>query len=123
MSRIHTFSTYLVDYGERLSKMADAAEGKHRQTGRMRRLVLLPAAGAGLYALVRSDFFSRQAKEVVGEARSRAADLPDELMHRVHQATNGAKRGGAGAASTTSSRQSSRSPRTRSKRRTSSSSR
>lgn len=122
MSRIHTFSTYLVDYGERLSKMADAAEGKHRQTGRMRSLVLLPAAGAGLYALVRSDFFSRQAKEVVGEAKSRAADLPDELMDRVHEATNGAKRGNARAAST-ASRQSSRSGRTRSKRRTSSSTR
>jgi hypothetical protein len=89
MSRIHTFSDQLVDYGERLSKMADAAEGKHRSGKTIRRWVLLPAAGAGLYALVRSDFLSRQAKEVVDEAKSRAADLPDDLMTRVRQATNG----------------------------------
>jgi hypothetical protein len=94
MSRIHKFSDQLVDYGERLSKMADAAEGKHRHTGRrIRGWVILPAAGAGLYALVRSDFFSRQAREVVDEAKSRAADLPDDLMTRVHEATNGAPSG------------------------------
>jgi hypothetical protein len=79
----------MIDYGERLSKMADAAEGKKRQPSRLGRWMFLPAAGAGLYALIRSDFFSRQAKEVVDEAKSRAADLPDDLMARVHQATNG----------------------------------
>jgi hypothetical protein len=81
----------MIDYCERLSKMADAAEGK-QASGKVRRWVLLPAAGASLYALVRSDFFSRQAKEVVDEARSRAAELPDDLMTRVQQATNGSGR-------------------------------
>jgi hypothetical protein len=89
MSRIHTISEQLIDYGERLSKMADAAEGRHQHAGRkVSRWILLPAAGAGLYAFARSDFFSRQAKEVVDEARSRAADLPDDLMTRVQEATN-----------------------------------
>jgi hypothetical protein len=89
MSSIHKFSEQMIDYGERLSKMADAAEGKKRQPSRIGRWMFLPAIGAGIYALVRSDFFSRQAKEVVDEAKSRAADLPDDLMTRVNQATNG----------------------------------
>jgi hypothetical protein len=89
MSRVHKFSEQMIDYGERLSKMADAAEGKTRQPSRIGRWMFLPAVGAGVYALVRSEFFSRQAKEVVDEAKSRAAELPDDLMTRVHQATNG----------------------------------
>jgi hypothetical protein len=89
MSSIHKFSEQMIDYGERLSKMADAAEGKKRDPSKFGRWVFLPAVGAGVYALVRSDFFSRQAKEVVDEAKSRAADLPDDLMSRVQQATNG----------------------------------
>jgi hypothetical protein len=89
MSRIHKFSEQMIDYGERLSKMADAAEGKKRQPTKIGRWMFLPAVGAGVYALVRSEYFSRQAKEVVDEAKSRAADLPDDLMTRVQQAKNG----------------------------------
>jgi hypothetical protein len=39
------------------------------------RWVFLPAAGAGLHTLVRSDFFTRQAKEVVDDAKAFASDL------------------------------------------------
>jgi hypothetical protein len=49
------------------------------------RWVLLPAAGAGLYALARSEFFARQAKSVVDEAKTRASDLPTDLMNGVRQ--------------------------------------
>jgi hypothetical protein len=89
MSRIHKLSEQMVDYGERLSKIAEAAEGKKRKPSKIGRWMLLPAMAAGAYALVKSELFSRQAKGVVDEAKSRAADLPDELMTRVHQATNG----------------------------------
>lgn len=47
MSRIHTFSSHVIDYAERLSEMADAAEGK-RRGNRGRDLVVLPAVGAAI---------------------------------------------------------------------------
>lgn len=84
MSRIHTFSSHVIDYAERLSEMADAAEGK-RRGNRGRDLVVLPAVGAAIYALAKSDLVSRQAKSVVGEAKSVAAELQDDLMARVRQ--------------------------------------
>jgi len=86
MATIQRFSTQVIDYAERLSGMADAAEGKGpRPGGTMRRLIVLPATGAALYALVRSDFFSKQAKEVIDEAKTRASELPDDLMSRVRE--------------------------------------
>ena len=84
MGLIQEFSEQVTDYAERLSNMADAAEGK-RPRGGMTRWVLLPAAGAAVYALVRSDAFSRQAKGVVDEAKTRASELPDDLVARVRQ--------------------------------------
>lgn len=88
MAGIQRLSSQVIDYAKRLSEMADAAEGKHQQTNtKMTRWVLLPASGAALYALVRSDYFSRRAKDVVGEAKTKAAELPDDLMARVRQST------------------------------------
>ena len=84
----------MTDYAERLSNMADAAEGK-RPRGRMTRWVFLPAAGAAVYALVRSDAFSRQAKGVVDEAKTRASELPDDLVARVRQ-TQGSQSSSSG---------------------------
>ena len=86
MAGIQKFSAQVIDYAERLSGMADAAEGKgSRRDRKVRRWVVLPASGAALLALVRSDFFSRQAKEVMDEAKTRASELPDDLMSRVRQ--------------------------------------
>jgi hypothetical protein len=88
MAGIQRLSSHVIDYAERLSNMADAAEGKHRHSGgTMGRWVVLPATGAALYALVQSDFFSRRAKGVVDEAKTRASELPDELVARVRQTT------------------------------------
>jgi hypothetical protein len=85
MAAIHKFSSHVIDYAERLSLMADAAQGKGRNRGRATRWLLLPASGAALYAIVRSDSFSRQAKEVMDEAKSKATELPDDLVARVRQ--------------------------------------
>jgi hypothetical protein len=88
MADIKKVSEQIVDYGERLGNVADAAKGKDGSTrGPRARWLLLPAAGAGLYALATSGAFTRQAKDVVKEVRTRAADLPDELVSRVHDAT------------------------------------
>jgi hypothetical protein len=92
MGSIQKFSDTVIEYAERLSNVADAAAGK-RTTGSnggaatTTRWVFLPAAGAGLYALVKSDFFTRQAKEVVGDAKARASDLPTDLMNAVRQSS------------------------------------
>jgi hypothetical protein len=86
MASVQKFSSQVIDYAERLSTMADAAEGKRQKTGAARWL-LLPASGAALYALVRSDSFSRQAKGVMKGAKTRAAELPDDLLTRVRETT------------------------------------
>jgi hypothetical protein len=131
MASIQKLSTQVIDYAERLSGMADAAGGRHQQTnGKMTRWVLLPASGAALYALVRSDFFSRRAKDVVGEAKTRASELPDDLMARVRQSgqrasTQSQRRtsNGRSASKTTSARKTGSSRKRSSARRTSSRSR
>jgi hypothetical protein len=93
MAGIHKFSAQVIDYAERLADVADAAQGKHQQAGgTVRRWVLLPASGAALYALLKSDFFSRQAKGVMDEAKTRASELPDDLVARVRQTAQPASR-------------------------------
>jgi hypothetical protein len=84
MADIRSFSERTIDLAERLADVTDAAQGKGNRRGSGRaRWLILPAAGAGLYALVTSRFFARQAKEVLGEAKSRASELPDDLARRA----------------------------------------
>lgn len=85
MADIHSLSEQVIDYAERAANVADAAKGKGKNDGTGARWLILPAAGAALYALVKSDFFSRGAKVVAGEAKSRASELPDDLMKAVRQ--------------------------------------
>jgi hypothetical protein len=88
MADIKKLSEQIVELGERLGNVADAAQGKEPGSKAPRaRWLLLPAAGAGLYALTTSGAFTRQAKDVVKEVKDRATDLPDELVARVHDAT------------------------------------
>lgn len=122
MSGIHTFSARVIDYAERLSRIADAAEGKRPQEGGRTRWIVLPATGAALYALVKSDFFSRRAKGVAREAKTLASELPDELMGRVQEASGTASGGnGASRSRSTSGSSSRRSTSSRSRAGTSSS--
>jgi hypothetical protein len=100
MGDIQRFSGRVIDLAERLSDVADAAEGKRRRRGRvMRQWLLLPAAGAGIYALARSDAFRDQAKDVVDEAKTRASELPDDLQRRVRATSTSARRSGNGGQS------------------------
>jgi hypothetical protein len=83
---IYRFSERVIDLAERLEDVADAAKGKGNRKGSLgTRWLLLPAAGAGLYALATSGSFSRQAKGVMNQAKGRATDLPDELLGRIQQ--------------------------------------
>jgi hypothetical protein len=87
MGSVHKLSSQVIDYAERVSAMADAAQGKRQSRGKLTRWLLLPASGAALYAVVRSESFSRSAKGVVDEAKSKASELPDDLAARVRDTT------------------------------------
>jgi len=88
MADIERFSERFVDLAERFADVTDAAQGRgNRQGGIRPRWFLLPAAAAGMYLLGASGSLRRQAGNVAKQAKDRAADLPDDLMSRVHQAT------------------------------------
>jgi hypothetical protein len=90
MGTIQKLSSQVIDYAERVSEMADAAQGKHHQrAGLTSRWLLLPASGAALYAVLKSDALSRPAKEVMDGAKARASELPDDLLSMVRQSTSG----------------------------------
>ena len=93
----------MIDYAERVSEIADVAQGRHQRAGRTTRWLLLPASGAALYALIKSDSFSRQAKDVMDEAKSRASELPEDLLTRVRQSAS-SKNGSQSSSPTTRSR-------------------
>jgi hypothetical protein len=88
MADVHKFSERVIDVAERTSAVADAAQGKKvRRGGMPARWFLLPAVGAGFYALMTNRSFTRQAKSVMNQAKERAADLPEDLVDRVQQTT------------------------------------
>lgn len=116
MADVQKFSERVIDFAERTSAVADAAQGKKvRRRGMSARWLLLPATGAGLYALITNRSFTRQAKSVASQAKERASDLPEELTSRVQQAT------GQKSGSSSSSGQSTKSTRRTSQRRKTSS--
>ncbi len=102
MASIKKFSEQVIDLGERIGNVADAAQGKDVRRGPRARWLVLPAAGAGLYALTTSGAFAQRASDAVKEVRVRASDLPDELMSRVHDATSSSNGRRSTSSSTTS---------------------
>ena len=92
MNDVNKLSERVIEYAERMSAMADAAQGKKQIRSRgTSRWLLLPVAGAGLYAMARSKTFARQAKGAANEAKSLASELPDELLKRVRQTSQPAR--------------------------------
>jgi hypothetical protein len=85
MADIHKMSEQVIDYAERAANVADAAKGKGKGSGAGSRWLLLPAAGAALYAFFKSDFVTRNAKVVADEAKTRASELPDDLIKAARQ--------------------------------------
>ena len=87
MADAHKLSEHVIDMARRFEDVVDAAEGKgNRGSGGIgTKWLLLPAAGAGLYALMTSNSVGRHAKGVLDQAKTRAAELPDDLMNRVRQ--------------------------------------
>ena len=85
MASINKLSQQMVDLAERFADVTDAAQGRSRRRSGRARWLILPAAGAGLYALGTSGAFTRQAKSVANQAKDRASDLPEDLLNRVAQ--------------------------------------
>jgi hypothetical protein len=86
MTDINKLSEQMIDYAERLADVSDAAQGKGIRRGSTgTRWVLLPMAGAAIYALATSDSLARRTKSAVQQAKSRATDLPEDLLNRVRQ--------------------------------------
>jgi len=97
MGDMHKFSEYVIDLAERLDGMADAAKGKGTGRGGLgARWLVLPAVGAGLYALATSGSLSRQAKQVVNQAKTRASELPEDLVGRVRETSPKSRSGNGG---------------------------
>jgi hypothetical protein len=116
MADIHGFSERVIDLAERVEAVADAVNGKGIRRGSMgTRWLLLPAAGAGLYALATNGTFTRRAKDIMGQAKTSASELSDDLMGRVNQTSQKSPSGnGSRSRSRTSSARKTSSSRTRS---------
>ena len=117
MADMDKFSDRLIDLAERFADVTDAAQGRGNRHGGsfQARWLIIPAAGAGLFALGASGSVMSQAKSVAKQAKDRASELPDDLMKRVHQATrtSGATNGARSSAQTSRTRRSTSRSRTR----------
>jgi hypothetical protein len=122
MADIHGFSERVIDLAERLADVADAVNGKGIRRGSMgTRWLILPAAGAGLYALATNGAFTRRAKGVMGQAKTSASELSEDLLGRVSQTSQSSgSRSGSRNRSRSSSGRKTSSSRTRSSRKTTS---
>jgi hypothetical protein len=90
MADVSKFSERLIDVAERFADVVDAAEGRgSRHTGNGTRWLILPAAGAAVYALATSSSsMARQTRGFMRRAKDRATDLPDAvLFNRVKEVT------------------------------------
>jgi hypothetical protein len=87
MSDINKFAEKVIDLAERFADITDAAQGKGHRKGVGARWLVLPAVGAGLYALGTNGSFTRKTRKVMNQAKARASELPDDLMNRVEQAS------------------------------------
>jgi hypothetical protein len=97
MKDFNKISEHAADVAERVADVADAARGQgpRKSGGGGGRWLLLPAAGAAVYALAkRGPDVRRLANDLVGQVKERASDLPDlDLLARVKEVTGVADNG------------------------------
>jgi hypothetical protein len=90
MANANRFSEQLIDAAERFADVVDAAQGKGARKGGLgARWLILPAAGAAVYAVgTSSSSLARQTRGLMRRAKDRATDLPDaDLFGRVKEVT------------------------------------
>jgi hypothetical protein len=123
MAAINKFAEQVIDLAERFADITDAAQGKGNRKGAGARWLVLPVAGAGLYALGTNGSFTRKTKKVMNQAKARASELPNDLMNRVEQVsgvTENRSKNGPRQTGQKSARSQSRQTRSQSGRKTSS---
>jgi hypothetical protein len=100
MADVNRFSVGLIDMAERFADVVDAAQGRGaRKAGSGAKWLILPAAGAGAYALATSSSkLARQTRKLMSRAADRATDLPDaDLVGRVKEVTGLAEQSSSGS--------------------------
>ena len=90
MADVNRFSEGLIDVAERFADVVEAMQGKGARKGSAdARWLILPAAGAAVYALATSSSnTARRTRGLMRRAKDRATDLPDTvLFDRVKEVT------------------------------------
>lgn len=105
MADVNRFSERLIDVAERFADVVESAQGRGaRKNKGGAKWLILPAAGAAVYALATSSSsLARQTRQLMLRAKDRATDLPDtELLGRVKEATGLVEEGSSGSSAGTS---------------------
>jgi hypothetical protein len=100
MADVNRFSEQLIDVAERFADAVDAVQGNGaRKSGAGTRWLVLPAAGAAVYALATSSSSTaRRTRGLMRKAKDRATDLPDTvLFNRVKEVTGLAEESTSGS--------------------------
>jgi hypothetical protein len=99
MADVNRFSEGLIDMAERFADVVESAQGHGpRKAGPGAKWLILPAAGAGAYALATSgSAVARKTRKLMRRAKDSATNLPDaELFGRVKEVTGLAEQSGSG---------------------------
>ncbi len=107
MAEVNKMSEGLIDLAERFADVVDAAQGRGaRKASGGAKWLILPAAGAGLYALATSSSaFARRTRKLMSQAKDRATDLPDaDLFGRVKEVTGAEQTASSSSGRTQSAR-------------------
>ena len=100
MADINKVSEGMIEIAERFADVIDSAQGKgKRKTGVGAKWLILPAAGAGAYALATSTSgLARKTRGLMSRAADRATDLPDaDLFGRVREVAGATEEGRSGS--------------------------
>jgi hypothetical protein len=81
---VHKFAKQVTEVAERVADVSDAARGKRKRSGGLGRWLILPAAGAAVYAAAKRGLaVGRSSGGVVGGTNDRA-EMPDmDLLNRL----------------------------------------
>ena len=107
MAEAKKMSEGLIDLAERFADVVDAAQGRGaRKASNGAKWLILPAAGAGVYALATSSSaFARRTRKLMSRAKDRATDLPDaDLFGRVKEVTGTEQKASGSSGRTQSTR-------------------
>jgi Sec-independent protein translocase protein TatA len=89
MADFHKIAKQVSEMAERVADVSDAASGNRsrRRSGGLGRWLLLPAAGAAVYAVAkRAPTVGRSAGDATRAAKDRVGEMPDvDLLDRVHE--------------------------------------